>query len=198
MIYSLPQLLALALPGHHPSGMAALIYLQSSSSDSSGFACCFIFIIIIVIAVAMSVSSSKRQAEMQAAKQAERSKAVAEQARAQVRALSQARESYLESLSMLKDNPASADLRQRTLELGRSYSNLTRSEKGVTVFDELALMNDINAASGGAQSASLPSPAVAEKPSIEERLTRLAELKVQGLIDEQEYSSRRQKILDEI
>lgn len=61
-----------------------------------------------------------------------------------------ARAAYQESLSALKARPSSADLRQRTLDLGRQYSNLTRNRRGVTVYDEMALMNDINAATAGA------------------------------------------------
>jgi len=61
-------------------------------------------------------------------------------------------------------------------------------------------MNDINAACAGAAMALSNSepPIVPSTASIEERLNKLAELRVQGLIDEEEYKARRQKILDEI
>lgn len=155
----------------------ALLFFQSSSSDSSGLGCCAVIIIILVLVIVASVASANSKAKTQA----------------------QAKASYEHSLTELKTDPGNADLRQRTLQLGRSYSNLTRNKKGVTVFDEVALMNDINAACAGA--ASLPSvelPTPSSKGSIEDRLSRLAELKVQGLIDEEEYKLRRQRILDEI
>jgi hypothetical protein len=115
----------------------------------------------------------------------------------QAKELAQAKEAYQRSLARLKSNPTNADLRQKTLELGRAYSNLTRKRKGVTVFDEVALMNDINAACAGATVIAHEGRS-SSKPSIEERLIRLSDLRSKGLIDEQEYNSRRQKILDEI
>jgi hypothetical protein len=114
-------------------------------------------------------------------------------------ALAQARAAYQDSLTKLKSNPTNANLRQQTLQFGRAYSNLTRNKKGVTIFDEVALSNDINAACAGAtfvpqqQTSSEP-----VSPSTEQRLAKLADLKSKGLIDEQEYISSRQKILDEI
>jgi hypothetical protein len=111
--------------------------------------------------------------------------------------LAQAKASYQASLSKLKSNPTNADLRQRTLELGRIYSNLTRKKRGVTLFDEVALMNDISAACAGATFVS-PNMGTSATPSIEKRLSKLAELRSKGLIDEQEYNSKRQKIIDEV
>ena len=155
----------------------ALLFFQSSSSYSSGLGCCAGVIIILVLVIVASVASANSKAKAQA----------------------QAKASYEHSLTELKSDPGNADLRQRTLQLGRGYSSLTRNKKGVTVFDEVALMNDINAACAGASSVSNPEPAApSPKGSIEERLSRLAELKVQGLIDEDEYKVRRQRILDEI
>ncbi len=115
------------------------------------------------------------------------------------KALEDARVAYQTSLAQLKQNPTNADLRQKTLELGRIYSNLTRDEKGVTIFDEIALMNDINAACAGATVVSNPSPSTSEPhQTIEERLARLTELKAKELIDEAEYNARKQKIIDEV
>jgi hypothetical protein len=145
------------------------------SDDLTGFACFLGFLIIVGLAIAALVSSANRQAKE----------------------LAQAKAAYQNSLARLKSKPTSADLRQRTLELGRAYSNLTRNKKGVTVFDEVALMNDINAACAGA-AVSPQTNKIAAKPSIEDRLAKLSELKSKGLIDEQEYNSRRQKILDEV
>ena len=109
-----------------------------------------------------------------------------------------ARQEYLRSLNRLKSDPTNPNLRQRTLELGRVYSNLTRDKKGVTVFDEVALMNDINAACAGAAAISRSQARETMKQTIEERLTRLTELRAKGLISDQEYSTRRQRILDDI
>lgn len=111
-------------------------------------------------------------------------------------ALQAAKESYLQSLSELKSSPTDADLKQRTLALGRAYSNLTRDKKGNTLFDEVALMNDINAACAAAHAhtnASVPAAMTAE-----ERLRTLADLKAKGLIDEVEFGKRRTEILSSI
>ena len=111
--------------------------------------------------------------------------------------LRKAKEKYELSLAKLKANPTNSDFRQMALETGREYSNLTRYNKGVTIFDEVALMNDINAASAGATVTS-QTRVVESTSSIEDRLAKLSNLKFKGLIDEQEYNSRRQKILDEV
>lgn len=112
-----------------------------------------------------------------------------------------ARKAYQGALSRLKANPANADLRQETLGLGRIYSNKTRNNRGVTVFDEVALMNDINAACAGAGAPALESrsePAAPSRQNMEGRLSLLVSLKAQGLIEESEYLERRKQILDEI
>ncbi len=150
--------------------------LQSSGGEAQAWACCIIFIVVIVLVLIAGNNAAKQQAK----------------------ALAAARDAYYKSLAALKDDPANADLRQRTLQLGRTYSGMTRSQKGVTIFDEVALMNDINAACA-ATSVVTTVKAQGPKPeTIEARLSKLSDLRSKGLLDEQEYESRRQKILDEI
>jgi hypothetical protein len=107
-----------------------------------------------------------------------------------------ARAAYQSSLTHLKQDPANPDLREETLRLGRAYASLMRSRGGVALFDEVALSNDINAACAAAArpQRELPPPAA----PVEERLARLAELREKGLIDEHEYTARRQEILRDI
>jgi hypothetical protein len=152
----------------------AFIYLQNGGGDAAAASCCGTVILVIVIVVAASIYTSNQQ----------------------IKAVGQARSSYQASLTQLKSHPTDANLRQRTLELGRIYSNLTRNRKGVTIFDEIALMNDINAACAGATFTT--NQPIQSSQSIEERLARLSELRSKGLIDVQEYDSRRRKILDDI
>jgi len=59
-------------------------------------------------------------------------------------------------------------------------------------------MNDINAATAGAVAQTLASEDRSSQQSPEDRLAKLSELKSKGLIDEQEYASKRKQILDEI
>jgi hypothetical protein len=101
---------------------------------------------------------------------------------------------------LLKERPTDRDLRQRTLEWGRHYSNLTRQNQGVTVFDELALSNDINAACAGASriASSTPSSASVDSAAVEDRLSKLKNLLDRGAITEDEYRDRRRSILAEV
>lgn len=118
----------------------------------------------------------------------------------QAKELEAAKQRYLDSLSKLKSNPTNADLKQRTLAFGRAYSNLTRDKKGNTVFDEVALMNDINAACAAASVNTALAQSVSLTPTktIEERLRTLAELKEKGLIESSEHEKRRIEILADI
>jgi hypothetical protein len=113
-----------------------------------------------------------------------------------------AKEAYDNSLAKLTADPTNAGLRMTTLNLGRTYANLTRDQKGVTVFDEVALMNDINAACGSASLATpterTPQRAASGGPSLQERLKQLEELKRQGLVSDAEYGSKRSQLLAEI
>ncbi len=155
-----------------------MFYFQSGYYAIVPFVCGGGVIAIIIIAVVRNENAVKQRAK----------------------ALEEARVAYQTSLAQLKQNPTNADLRQRTLALGRKYSNLTRDKKGVTIFDEIALMNDINAACAGATTVSSPPRTTTAPPrqTIEERLAKLAELKAKGLIDDAEYNARRQKIIDEV
>jgi hypothetical protein len=149
-----------------------LIYFQGQENPAGGFICLGVVVIIII---ALVISSNQKNA-----------------------ALAQARTAYQVSLSRLKSDPTNPDLRQNTLALGRIYSNLTRKKRGVTLFDEVALMNDINAACAGATHGSQNHAQTSAAASIEERLSRLTDLRSKDLIDEEEYRLRRQQILDQL
>lgn len=152
-----------------------LLYLQRDTSDPTG-AVGAIVMIVIVIVIVVSVRRSNDE---------------------KAKTLEKAKRAYQNSLTELKANPTNPDLRQVTLRLGRAYSNLTRNKKGVTVFDEVALMNDINAACAGASNRSEHKITTTDQ-TIELRLERLAELKRKGLIDHDEYVRKREKLLDEV
>lgn len=151
------------------------IYFQTQTNDPAG-AIGPIVLILIIVVIAVSVGKANN---------------------AKTKALEDAKRLYQSSLSQLKADPTNADLRQTTLQRGRTYSNLTRNNKGVTIFDEVALSNDINAACAGAANILQKNVAKPDQ-TIEVRLERLAELKAKGLIDEEEYAARREKVLDEV
>jgi hypothetical protein len=113
-------------------------------------------------------------------------------ARTKRQALAEAREAYQAALAKLKAAPTDATLRQRALEAGRHYSALTRENKRVTLFDEAALKNDLDAATAGAVAVQA-APAVATDAAA--RLRRLDELKAEGAISETEHAEQRQRIL---
>jgi hypothetical protein len=60
--------------------------------------------------------------------------------------IKQMRKDYQDSLQQLKQHPNDPDLREQTLALGRKYADRVRNHNGRSIFDEVALMNDINAA----------------------------------------------------
>lgn len=157
-----------------------LILLQNSGPETSFGAFCIIVFIFLGLAFGLSIWLSV-QASIRRTK-----------------ALGQAWNAYQRALSQLKSDSTNPDLKQQTLQFGRVYSNLSRNKRGVTVFDEVALMNDINAACAHAGAKPDPSSGKPNAPSIEERLGKLSDLRSMNLIDEDEYQSRRQRILDEV
>jgi hypothetical protein len=114
--------------------------------------------------------------------------------RGKARRLEQARLAYQQSLNKLKVDPTNADLKQRTLALGRAYSTLTRDSRNVTLFDEVALSNDINEACAAA-TRNIAAPV---SHNVENRLARLAELQSRGLISAGEFQEQRSRILQEL
>jgi hypothetical protein len=113
-------------------------------------------------------------------------------------ALTNASNDYQVALVKLKSNLTDPDIKRRALEFGCAYAAMTREQNAVTVFDEIALSNDISTATAGAAAApvlqSIPQPAPV---SLSDRLRKLDELRKDGLITDIEYAARRQKIIDE-
>ena len=106
-----------------------------------------------------------------------------------------ARANYQSSLEQLKAAPGDTDLRQEALSLGREYARRARAGGQETLFDEVALMNDINVVTSGA---SIEQTKEQKENSASDRLNELKKLKDQGLISEDEYIAKRAAILDKI
>ena len=68
----------------------------------------------------------------------------------ETRNLTVAKIAYEKAISQLTKSPNSPNARKTALELGRYYASLNREDKNVTMFDEVALKNDIDAACAGA------------------------------------------------
>jgi|SRR5690349_14579951 len=136
--------------------------------------CLFTVIICLVGLFVVANNSAKRETDARARLQA-------------------AHDTYQDSLKKLKAYPSNADLKQEALRLGREYSALSRENKAVTTYDELALSNDISAATAGATIAQVPA-----QQSVEQRLLSLNELRVKGLISDDEYTARRRLLINEV
>ncbi len=105
-----------------------------------------------------------------------------------------AKKAYQESLGNLKRDPNNPDLRERTLELGRRYSKLMRNSKGRTTFDEVALMNDINAACARATigqdsvaKVEVTNPIPLNGKSVAQEIERLGRLFLAGVVTAEEF-----------
>ena len=108
-------------------------------------------------------------------------------------AIKTAKQQYDSSLAALRAKPNDPSLRQAALNCGRNYANLTRNQKGVTVFDEVALMNDINAACAAA--GVVPQVVAISPISIEERLKTVEGLRDKGVLSDDEFAAKRAEIL---
>lgn len=103
--------------------------------------------------------------------------------------LNAAHAAYQAALTKLKTSPTDPTLKTAALQLGRAYAAMQREQQVATVYDEMALMNDISAATAAATAA---------PPTVEERLRQLAELQSKGLITPDEYVQRRQHLIAEV
>jgi hypothetical protein len=110
---------------------------------------------------------------------------------------------YELAIYQLKRKPDSSELRQSALDKGRILSRVISESGSTTVFDEVALKNDLDAATAAVHSKNLAEgviilPDVVKSKSTKERLEELQILFFDGLITEQDYQSKRKSILDEI
>jgi len=116
--------------------------------------------------------------------------------------LREAEGNYRQMLEILRSNPTDPKMRERALSWGRRFAELTRQAVGssVTIYDEVALSNDINAACAGANRTNQTSVLreSGDSTSTEERLARLKSLLDKGLISSEEYSEKRMRLLDEV
>ena len=118
--------------------------------------------------------------------------------RQQQEMIENARYSYNKALDELREDPNNSKKREEALALGRRYADLVHNDKHTT-FDEVALMNDLNAIQPPASTviveADKSTEHVEEK---EQRLNELEQLRADGFITQAEYQERRLAILDEI
>jgi hypothetical protein len=130
--------------------------------------------------------------------------------------LAAAKLAYEVALSRLDENPNDSQARVEALSLGRAYADLNRKmtagslkaakKAGVTLFDEVALQNDLNARPPRAVG---PSPAEVREARLvskEARLSsadriaqleRLSQLRKDGTLSEAEFEREKRRVLGE-
>lgn len=134
--------------------------------DTIVSSCCFPVAIFVVIGIGIAVAIHQQKEEAERA--------------------------YRASLEALKSDPNNPDLRQKTLELGRTFSKLMRNSKGGTPFDELALMNDINAACARSPEIGVSKAASA---TIADQIEKLARLREEDIITDDEFNSAKANMI---
>lgn len=109
---------------------------------------------------------------------------------------------YNVCIQFLKDHPNDPNIRQVTLEIGITYSNAIRDGKGVTIFDEMALNNDINAATGHSTlgtndigKVEVTNSNALSNSSIADEIKKLAELLVDDIITAEEFARGKEQFL---
>ena len=132
---------------------------------------CAIVFIIVFIVVALAISSSNQ-------KQKE---------------IARLKAAYDVCLQKLRESPTNALFHEQALDAGRLYANATRDKKGVTLFDETALANDIRAVTANASQAG--TKAATPTQSFDERIAALNKLKASGLISDEEFEQKRKEII---
>jgi hypothetical protein len=132
---------------------------------------------IVIIGIALFINASRRGARLRSAEEA-----------------------YQKALHDLRRAPHSSKQREATLLAGREYARVARENKRETIFDEIALMNDINAIAGQQVSAQPTGRKEQTEPqlSYEERLERLQRLAAAGHLTKDEYVEKRRRLLDEL
>lgn len=145
--------------------------------DGSAVACLIILALAIVAIVAVLIGRANAQDD-------------------EKKRLQAAFDAYQSALARLKKDPTNADYKQHALQVGRAYADFSRrqqNQRGVTIFDEMALSNDISAATAGAGAVQ-----VAPRESVESRLQQLEGLRTKGLISATEYDEKRKRLIAEM
>ena len=107
------------------------------------------------------------------------------------------RNAYSTALNELRNDPTNPNLHEKALMAGRIYSAATREGKGVTLFDETALANDIRAVTANASQTTTINN-TSSVLTLDERINALKKMKESGLLSDEEFEQKRKNILDSI
>lgn len=120
------------------------------------------------------------------------------------KALEIARKKYEAALAELAADPENNTKRVAALDAGRAYVQVAKQvagKKGVAVFDEMALQNDLTMRLGNqakiASEMHRARPATSDLTGTSrlERLEKLAALRTQGVLSEAEFQDEKAKVL---
>ena len=111
-----------------------------------------------------------------------------------------AKEEYEASLDRLQSDPNNPALRTQTLKIGRHYieivkaqAHLTKDTSGIDTFDEMSLMNDINAAC--ARSTEVAAARFNKPTSVASEIRKLTELLEEGILTADEWQSAKGQLV---
>lgn len=125
--------------------------------------------------------------------------------------LVQSRRNYQAALAAVSADPDNNAKATAALAAGRAYARAVRAhsgQKGVGLFDEVALQNDLAARRGNRATAPAPSPLPAPSTSAAapaelsakadrtEQLLKLAGLHEKGLLSKDEFEREKRRLLD--
>lgn len=114
----------------------------------------------------------------------------------QAKAMAAAKAAYEAALAALSAEPHSNDRRIAALNAGRHYAELARKKagsKGVALFDEVAMQNDLTARLGAG--ATSPAKTASGGDDRVAKLTKLAELRDKGVLSPEEFDAEKKKLL---
>lgn len=98
-----------------------------------------------------------------------------------------------EKLKVEYENALKGTDKTKALQAGRSYYSALRNDKKLTIYDEQAITNDLNTM----QTNFIINDSKISADSSIEKLEKLAQLKAQGILTEEEFNQQKIKILNE-
>ena len=95
---------------------------------------------------------------------------------------------YQNAVQKLKKDPNNPDLRANALQLGRLYSESIKGQTGAEQFNEVTMMNDINAACAGAVvKVEVTNAFAVSGKSVAQEIEKLGQLFLAGVVTAEEF-----------
>lgn len=151
---------------------------------------CFGIVILAIVGVIYAIRKDRQEkADRQWYSQEDKKRRLEERSKR----IQEAKIGYSAALDQLRKDPGNTELRETALQQGRIYANLARDDRR-SMFDEVALMNDLSAIQPTTQ-ATDPNKTTKD---VKSRLIDLESLYNDGIITKEEFEERRNEILSEL